>query len=119
MPDVTRRVARPDGIVDAAAIRRAARLVVPGPPLPGGDPPDSELQLLKYLWHTVVVYGHNAFWGTVTDLGTVCQVGVRGGCPDPHAAAPRADGFLHSVVCPTCPLRTGAAISDRVTPNTD
>ena len=60
MPEVGRRVARPDGIVDAAAIGRAARLVVPGPPLPGGDPPESELQLLKYLWHTVVAYGHDA-----------------------------------------------------------
>ena len=60
MPEVARRVARPDGIVDAAAIGRAARGVVPGPPLPGGDRPASELQLLKYLWHTVVACGHDA-----------------------------------------------------------
>lgn len=66
MPEVGRRVARPDGIVDAAAIGRAARLVVLGPPLPGGDPPESELQLLKYLWHTVVAYGHDAVSSAVT-----------------------------------------------------
>ena len=60
MPIVARRVARPDGIVDAAAIGRAARLVVPGPALPEGDPPGCELQLLKYLWHTVVAHGHDA-----------------------------------------------------------
>lgn len=60
MPDVARRVARADGVVDAAAIGRAARLVVATPPLPGGDPPESELQLLKYLWHTVLAYGDDA-----------------------------------------------------------
>ncbi len=60
MPEVARRVARRDGIVDAAAIGRAARLVVAGPLLPGGDPPESELQRLKYLWHTLLAYGHDA-----------------------------------------------------------
>ncbi len=59
-PEVARRVARPDGIVDAAAIGRAARNVVVGAALPAGDPEESELQLLKYLWHTVLAYGHDA-----------------------------------------------------------
>jgi hypothetical protein len=60
MPDVARRVARADGIVDAHAIGTAARRIRAGVPLPGGDPPDSELQQLKYLWHTLLAHGHDA-----------------------------------------------------------
>jgi hypothetical protein len=60
MPEVAARVARPDGIVDARAIGRAARRIVPGPPRPDGDAPETELQQLKYLWHTVHAFGHDA-----------------------------------------------------------
>jgi hypothetical protein len=60
MPDVARRVAREDGVVDACAIGRAARRLTVGEPLVGGDPPESELQQLKYLWHTLLAHGHDA-----------------------------------------------------------
>jgi hypothetical protein len=59
-PEIARRVARADGLVDAAAIGRAARLIEFSPPLLAGDPPDSELQQLKYLWHAVLALGHDA-----------------------------------------------------------
>jgi hypothetical protein len=58
MPALARRVARADGIVDARAIGAAAPRVLPDQ-LPGGDPPDSLLQQLKYLWHTVFALGHD------------------------------------------------------------
>ena len=58
-PELARRVARPDGIVDARAIGRAAPTVV-ADQRPGGDAPDSLLQQLKYLWHTVFALGHDA-----------------------------------------------------------
>jgi hypothetical protein len=59
MPPLARRVAR-NGFVDACSIGIAARRVrVDRPPL-GGDPPDSDLQQLKYLWHTVLAHGHDA-----------------------------------------------------------
>ena len=51
--------ARPDGIVDARAIGAAAPRALPDP-LPAGDPPDSLPQQLKYLWHTVFRFGHDA-----------------------------------------------------------
>lgn len=57
MPALARRVARADGIVDACAVGRAARAVVLGSPTPDGDPPESDLQQLKYLWHTVLALG--------------------------------------------------------------
>ena len=60
MPAVAARLARDDGVVDARAIGTAAVRVVPGPPLPSGDAPETELQLLKYLWHTVHAFGHDA-----------------------------------------------------------
>jgi hypothetical protein len=60
MPDVARRVARADGVVDARAIGTAARRIRAGRPLPGGDPPGSELQQLKYLWHTLLARGRDA-----------------------------------------------------------
>lgn len=54
-----RRVARPDGIVDARAIGAAAPRTVDDP-RPGGDEPDSVLQQLKYLWHATFALGHDA-----------------------------------------------------------
>jgi Protein of unknown function (DUF3626) len=60
MPPLARRVARHDGVVDACSIGIAARQIGVDRPSPGGDPPDSELQQLKYLWHTVLAYGHDA-----------------------------------------------------------
>ena len=58
MPPLARRVAR-DGVVDACSIGIAARLVPVDRPTPEGDPPDSDLQQLKYLWHTVLAHGSN------------------------------------------------------------
>lgn len=52
-------VARPDGIVDAAAIGRSAR-PPHARPSPAGDPPESPLQQLKYLWHCVFAFGDDA-----------------------------------------------------------
>lgn len=60
MPGLAERVARADGIVDARAIGIAARSVQVHAPSALGDPPDSELQQLKYLWHTVLAHGHDA-----------------------------------------------------------
>jgi hypothetical protein len=60
MPALARRVARPDRILDAAAIGDAARQVVFTPPTVGGDPPESELQQFKYLWHVLLAYGRDA-----------------------------------------------------------
>ncbi len=60
MPSLAREVARGDGIVDAHAIGvRAARIHFEAPTVTG-DPPESELQQLKQLWHTVFAYGHDA-----------------------------------------------------------
>ena len=60
MPAVARRVGRADGVVDARSIGLAARRAVVGEPRPDGDPPGSDLQQLKYLWHTLVAFGHDA-----------------------------------------------------------
>ena len=59
MPPLARRVAR-NGVVDACSIGIAARRVRVDRPPAGGDPPDSVLQQLKYLWHTVLAHGHDA-----------------------------------------------------------
>lgn len=69
MPVVGRRVARADGIVDAHSIGRAARDVVWTEPRASGDPPESEAQQLKYLWHTVLAFGSDA--PTPTASGSV------------------------------------------------
>ena len=59
MPPLARRVAR-NGVVDACSIGIAARRVRVDRPSLGGDPPDSDFQQLKYLWHTVLAQGHDA-----------------------------------------------------------
>ena len=59
MPALAARLAGPDGIVDAARIGAAATGPL-GPPLPGGDPPESDAQQRKYLWHTLLAFGHDA-----------------------------------------------------------
>jgi hypothetical protein len=63
MPALARRVARSDGIVDAAATGRAARDIRFTPPTVAGDPPESERQQLKYLWHVVLGLGRDASIG--------------------------------------------------------
>ena len=60
MPVLARRVAGPSGIVDARAIGVAANAEAYEEPTPLGDPPDSAPQQLKYLWHTLLRYGHDA-----------------------------------------------------------
>lgn len=59
MQPLAHRVARPDGMVDAHAIGLHARPLPFTEPLPSGDPPDSALQQLKYLWHTLLHHGHD------------------------------------------------------------
>ena len=68
MPGLARRVARPDGVVDAAAIGRAAALQPFEEPTVSGDPADSAVQQLKRLWHTVLAFGIDAeLAGTTPD----------------------------------------------------
>ncbi len=60
MPALAAEVARPDGVVDAAAIGVA--LVGTGweEPTAHGDTQHSPRQQLKYLWHTLLAYGRDA-----------------------------------------------------------
>lgn len=60
MPELAASVARPDGVVDAHAIGGAAARITCDDPHPHGDPPDSTLQQLKYLWHTLLALGRDA-----------------------------------------------------------
>lgn len=60
MPALASKVARPDGIVDAAAIGTAAAAEPFEEPTPLGDSPDRPLQQLKYLWHTILAHGERA-----------------------------------------------------------
>lgn len=60
MPELARQVARPDGIVDAAAIGVAAAEENFEEPSADGDPAQSPTQQLKRLWHTVLAFGHDA-----------------------------------------------------------
>ncbi len=60
MPSLARRVARSDGIVDARAIGLASAEATFEEPTTAGDPPESMLQQLKYLWHTVLAFGSDA-----------------------------------------------------------
>jgi hypothetical protein len=60
MPALAGRVADASGIVHARAIGHAASQERFEEPTPVGDSPDSVLQQLKYLWHTVVAYGKDA-----------------------------------------------------------
>jgi Protein of unknown function (DUF3626) len=59
MPTLGRAVARPDGVVDAHAIGLRAAKVPYANATPSGDSDDSELQQLKYLWHTLLAHGHD------------------------------------------------------------
>ncbi len=60
MPRLAKRVARADGFVDAWTIGQAASAVILDEPTPDGDPPESGLHQLKYLWHTVLAHGRDA-----------------------------------------------------------
>lgn len=57
MPDVGRRAARTDGVVDARSIGLAARAISLPEMQISGDPPESDAQQLKYLWHTLLALG--------------------------------------------------------------
>lgn len=60
MPTVARRVAGPGELVDARAIGALAAQAGFDEPTAMGDGPDSLLQQLKYLWHTLLAHGHDA-----------------------------------------------------------
>jgi len=60
MPGLAGKVARPDGAVDAASIGTAGMQIPFTPPTPAGDAPDHPLQQLKYLWHCLLTFGHDA-----------------------------------------------------------
>lgn len=60
MPEVARAVVGADGIIDAHAIGIHAAKLRFDDPTPAGDAPDSDLQQLKYLWHTLLAHGHDA-----------------------------------------------------------
>lgn len=60
MPVVAREVARSDGVVDAHAIGVGAARVTFAEPTAMGDAHESDLQQLKYLWHTLLGHGHDA-----------------------------------------------------------
>lgn len=53
-------VARPDGIIDAAALGRHALLEPWTPPTPEGDQPGSPRQEIKRLWHCLLRFGTDA-----------------------------------------------------------
>ena len=53
------KIARADGLIDVRCLGTYAATLGPAAlPTPDGDTPDSPLQLVKYLWHTLVAYGH-------------------------------------------------------------
>jgi GNAT superfamily N-acetyltransferase len=60
MPVIAEEVARPDGVVDAHAIGLRAASVAFAEPTVMGDDHESDLQQLKYLWHTLLAHGHDA-----------------------------------------------------------
>jgi hypothetical protein len=60
MPEVGARAARADGVVDARSIGVAARAIRLSDMQTAGDPPESEAQQLKYLWHTLLALGVDA-----------------------------------------------------------
>ena len=59
MSAVARRVAGPEETISAHAIGLAASRERFDEPTPLGDSPDSILQQLKYLWHTLLAHGHD------------------------------------------------------------
>lgn len=63
MPALARQVARTDGIVDAHGIGVRALKVDFDEPTAAGDSDESELQQLKYLWHTLLAHGHDTVSG--------------------------------------------------------
>ena len=58
--ELGRGIARADGLLDAATIGRAAAATRLPPATGSGDEPSSALQQLKYLWHALFVFGHDA-----------------------------------------------------------
>lgn len=60
MRDLAERIARRGGVVDARCIGLAAAKEPFAPPQATGDPDSSQLQQLKYLWHTLLAFGHDA-----------------------------------------------------------
>ena len=57
MPDVGARAARADGVIDARSIGVTARAIRLPDMQSSGDPPESEVQQLKDLWHTLLAFG--------------------------------------------------------------
>lgn len=60
MPSLARRAAGDRSQLDAAAIGRLAAASPLAPPSIPGDPPESDLQQLKYLWHVLLRFGRDA-----------------------------------------------------------
>ena len=60
MPTLAMEVARPDGVIDAHGIGVRAANLRYAEPTEMGDPNESDLQQLKYLWHTLLAHGHDA-----------------------------------------------------------
>lgn len=60
MLEVGTRAARADGIVDAHSIGVTARTIRLPHMQISGDPPDSDAQQIKYLWHTLLALGCDA-----------------------------------------------------------
>lgn len=60
MPDVGARAVRTDGVIDARSIGVTARAIRLPEMRTSGDPPESEAQQLKYLWHTLLAFGSDA-----------------------------------------------------------
>ena len=60
MPDVGAQAARTDGVIDARSIGVTARAIRLPEMKTSGDPPESEAQQLKYLWHTLLALGSDA-----------------------------------------------------------
>lgn len=52
-------VARPDDVLDAAALGRWATRIPWSDPTPDGDPADGPRQQIKYLWHCLLRFGHD------------------------------------------------------------
>lgn len=60
MPELARGIADSSGMVDARVIGEAAAAETFEEPSPEGDPPESTVQQLKCLWHTVLAHGQDA-----------------------------------------------------------
>jgi Protein of unknown function (DUF3626) len=60
MPGLAKRITGPDSVLTARHIGAAVDQVPFGKPDIAGDPPESDLQQLKYVWHTLLACGRPA-----------------------------------------------------------